>query len=132
MNIVVFSGFLGSDPESKDLPSGDSVIEFSLAVRVGRDSTLWVRCSDFSARRAEKVYPHFAKGRGVEISGRIREVRAYTTNEGEARASLEMVVLGVDFPPVRKDERGQASSDSSPAARPRRRALEDDEGDIPF
>jgi len=132
MNVVVLSGFLATDPVAKELPSGDSVMEFALGVNTARDSVLWVRCSDFSTRRIEKVYPHFRKGKGIEVSGRIKEVRAYTSREGEARASLEVVVSAVDFPPVRKDERGQASSDSSPAARPRRRALEDDEGDIPF
>jgi len=126
MNQVNFSGFLGTAPALKELPSGDSVMEFSLAVRAGgKDRILWVRCHDFSQRRAEKLYSHFSKGSGIEVSGYLREVRTYTSAAGEARASLEMVVSTVDFPPVRRDERGAAKDADVVGA-------DDGDGNIPF
>ena len=112
MNKVLFSGFLGSAPQTKSLPSGDDVTEFSVAVKDGKE-TIWYSCSDF--RKSKKIYEHFAfsqgdPSRGIEVSGRMRPARAFTRKDGSLGASLEVIVESVDFPPIRKGEAGQATA----------------------
>ena len=127
MNQVNFSGFLGSDPVTKSMPSGDDVVEFSLAVNAGKDSTLWVSCSDFGSRN-RKMYQHFSKGSGIEVTGYIRENRAYLKKDGTPGASLEIGVSTVNFPPIRKGE-GQATA--APASG-NTVAVEDEDQATPF
>ena len=128
MNKVTFSGFLGSDPVTKSLPSGDEVVEFSVGVKAGKDSTLWYSCTDFSRNR--KIYEHFSKGSGILVDGRIRENRAYQTKDGRLGASLEISVSEVDFPPIRKDQAGQATP--APASGNTVAVDDGEEGATPF
>lgn len=79
VNKAILIGHLGSDPESRYLPSGDAVLNFSVATNTGwrdkegvqKDQTEWHRCVLFG-KQAENAVKLFAKGKLVYLDGRLR------------------------------------------------------------
>ena len=59
------------------------------------DETTWFRVAVFG-RQAEPCARYLAKGRKVLVVGRV-SARAYTANDGEVRASLEIRASTVQF-----------------------------------
>ena len=106
MNVCVFSGNLGKDPEVKNLPSGTSLLEFSLAVKQGYgeyESTFWISCKAF---KREKLAQYLSKGSRVTVSGELNN-RKYQDKDGNDRWSLELMVRDLDLPPKPKHDQGQ-------------------------
>ena len=62
---------------------------------VRTDETTWFRVSVWG-RQAENCARYLAKGRKVLVVGRV-SARAYTANDGEVRASLEIRASTVQF-----------------------------------
>ena len=120
-------GNVGRDPDIKYLPSGTAVCNFSVAVssvwkdkQTGekREKTNWYSCSVFGGQ-AETVNQYVKKGSQLMLLGTV-EARAYTGNDGEARASLDMRIDRWQFVGGRVDN-DSAPASSTPAT-----------GDIPF
>jgi single-strand DNA-binding protein len=115
LNVWTFTGRLGRDAESKYLPNGTAVLEFSPAVDVGfgeKKSTLWPRCALFGPR-GEKLVQYLTKGQLVAVSGEL-SVREYTNSSGVTKTSLDVRVDKVELLSKRDDSQGY----SQPAARP--------------
>lgn len=96
MNYGTFAGRLGRDADTKALPSGQSVTEFSLAVTTGwgeRQSTLWLKCTLWG-ERGEKLAPYLKKGGAVTVSGDV-DVRAYSAKDGTPKAEMSCNVQRV-------------------------------------
>ena len=111
MNLGVFSGRLGNEPESRNMPNGDPVLNFPLAVDIGtRDApkTMWLDCSIFG-KRAGSLGQILRKGMKVTVSGRLT-TDAYTNKAGQERQSLRLSVNELDLPPRDK------SADGAPPA----------------
>lgn len=91
-------GHLGRDPEMRYLPNGSPVTSFTVAISqnvYNRDSKewedrppLWVRVSVWRDA-AERANEKLRKGDLVYVEGPAK-VSAYTTKDGEARASMEV------------------------------------------
>ena len=118
MNSCVFSGNLGKDPEVKNLPSGTSLLEFSIAVKQGYgeyESTFWLNCKAF---KREKLAQYLSKGSRVTVSGELNN-RKWQDKDGNDRWSLELMVRDLDLPPKPKQDQGQpqqtAQADNSDA-----------------
>ncbi len=100
---TIIVGNLGGDPEMRYTPSGTAVTNFSVAVSrrwTGRDGqkqekTTWFRVNAWD-KLGELCNQYLSKGRQVLVEGEV-EARAWTTQEGEARASLEIRALTVQF-----------------------------------
>ena len=93
MNNWDFTGNLGRDAESRYLPNGDPVVNFSVAVKSGygdKEKTTWAKCAMWG-KRGEAVAPYLNKGQLVGVSGEIT-LREYTDKDGAVRASLEVRV----------------------------------------
>ena len=93
MNNWNFTGNLGEDAESRYAPSGDAVVQFSVAVKSGygdKATTTWARCAMWG-KRGEAVAPYLTKGQLVGISGEVT-LREYTDKGGATRSSLEVRV----------------------------------------
>lgn len=100
INKVILLGRLGSDPMSKNLDNGRTVVNVNLATNeyfVGQDGqkkeiTEWHKLEfwDAQAKAAEK-YMH--KGSMVFVEGRIRTDK-YTDSEGTERQVKKIRVLG--------------------------------------
>ena len=126
MNLCIFSGNLGKDPEVKKLPSGTSLLEFSLAVKQGYgeyESTFWLNCKAF---KREKLAQYLSKGSRVTVSGELNN-RKYQDKDGNDRWSLELRVLDLDLPPKPKHDQGQPQP-QQPAYQP----TQADNSDAPF
>ena len=101
LNKISLIGNLGGDPEIKYLPSGDAVVEFSLATsdswkdkQTGemQERTEWHRIKFFK-RAAETIGSYMKKGSRMFVEGRIQS-REYM-KDGQTRRVVE--VLGHEF-----------------------------------
>ena len=91
MNSISISGNLGKDAETRYLPNGDAVCNFSVADNQGRDKpSIWWNCSLFG-KRAESLVQYLMKGQTVTVIGSITE-REWTDKEGNKRKAQEVRV----------------------------------------
>lgn len=147
LNLCVFTGNLGRDPDIKYTAGGMAIANFSIAVggrkKVGEqweDSTEWVPVVCF-AKTAENVGKYLTKGSKVRITGEFRT--SSWEKDGERRYKSEIVVAnggGLQMLSPRNDNSGQTRSPQSqpnPQPNPQPQStgaggFEDFDGDIPF
>ena len=98
VNKVILVGNLGSDPEVRSTPSGQSVAEFSLATnrkwkdRDGnrQEETEWHRIICW-ARQAEIAGQYLTKGKQIYVEGRIQTRSWDDKQSGEKRYRTEII-----------------------------------------
>ena len=121
VNTVTVIGNLGGDPQTRSLPSGDSVANFSLATterftdRSGarQERTEWHRIVAFG-KLAETCAQYLSKGRQVYVEGRLT-TREYEAKDGSGkRYRTEIVARQVRFLGRQADGAGQAASSEAP------------------
>ena len=96
VNKVILVGNLGKDPESRFLPDGGAVCNFSVATtdkwkdKSGeqQEKTEWHRISTFS-KLAEICGEYLKKGSQVYIEGSLR-TRKWTDKDGQERYTTEI------------------------------------------
>lgn len=127
LNRVYLSGHLGRDPETKFLPNGNAVANFSIATTERwqkdgewKEKTEWHRITAWG-KTAEMCGEVLRKGTGVFVEGRL-QTRSWD-KDGEKRYVTEVVAQTVW--PLERIER---SSDKPRGQRPD----DPDEGSIPF
>jgi len=117
-NKVILIGNLGHTPEVKQLPSGKSVSNLSLAVNERRtqkdgttkETTTWVEVTVFD-KQADAVGKHLSKGSAVLIEGRLA-MREWTDKKsGQKRTKLYVMAERVNFLGEKQD--GSRSSEMS-------------------
>lgn len=114
-NKVTIVGYLGRDVESRFMPDGKCVANFSVATserkkdRNGeaQDVTTWFRVSVFG-KSAEACQQYLKKGSLVYVDGRL-SLNEYTDRDGNQRASLEVRGNDVQFLGRKEDEQRQSS-----------------------
>lgn len=97
VNKVILVGNLGRDPESRSLPSGQAVVNFSLATsrrykdRDGnrKDETEWHNIVVYG-KQAEIAGQYLVKGKMVFIEGRI-QTRSWEDKEGKKQYRTEII-----------------------------------------
>lgn len=101
-NQVILMGNLTRDPELKAIPSGQSVVSFSLALnRSYKDASgEWKEATDFVdvtawGPLAERVAQYCQKGKQVLVNGRIQS-RSWE-QEGQKRSKVEVLAQDVTF-----------------------------------
>ncbi len=115
VNKIILVGNLGRDAELRYTPSGDAVLNFSLATtEVWNDKqgqrqehTQWFRV-DFWGRRGERIQEYMKRGQRVYVDGRLR-LRDYEDRDGNKRISVDVrandvVLLG------RRDGAGETAN----------------------
>lgn len=155
VNKVILVGNLGRDPEMRYLPSGEAVVNLSVATTdkfkdksgAMQEATEWHRVS-FFGRTAEVCGQYLKKGSQVYIEGSIR-TRKYTDKDGVEKYATEirgdrMQMLGgrsggmadmddggfnQSAPAPRSQPRGNAPA---AAQRPASSGFDDMDDDIPF
>jgi single-strand DNA-binding protein len=145
---VVLVGNLGRDPEMRYLPSGQPVVNFTLAVNRRRrgndgeyhDETDWYNISVFG-RNAEVADQYLKKGRQVLVDGQL-SIRKYTGNDGVERTAVEVRADNFTMVGSRDDMGGGGDRDYTPAGgaprddqapkKPRSDEDFDDFDDVPF
>lgn len=137
LNLCVFIGRLGRDPEVRYMPNGDAACNVSLAVSrkwkdkasgETKEQTTWVPCS-FFGKTAELLGQYGKKGGQVRVNGEF-SVRKYTDKDGAEKTSTE--IRCQDFQLL-----GSAPGGAAPAPAPAQRAAPKPaapagDDDIPF
>jgi len=109
---TIIIGNVGRDPEMKYTQAGVAVCDFSVAVSKSwtdkttnekREKTTWFRVTAWRGL-AETVNTYVHKGMQIMVTGEVN-VSAYTGNDGEAKASLELTANDIQFL-SRKGENG--------------------------
>lgn len=118
-NQVTLMGNLTRDPELRQIPSGQSVCNFSLALNrsfKGSDGE-WQEATDYVdviawAGLGERVAQYVTKGRPVLVSGRLQSRQ--WEQDGQKRNKLEVVANDVTFLGSRGDDSNN-NLDSTPS-----------------
>ena len=135
-NVFSFTGTLGRDAEVRVTPSGQSVLNFTVANNIGfgdRQQTLWVRVALWGRRAEGSLQNYLKKGQQVFVSGELSQ-NEYQANDGSTKTSLELNANIVDLV-GKRNEQGQAPQQGSPApsqASSNTPSSLDDFDDVPF
>jgi len=144
-NVFSFTGTVGRDAEVRATPSGQSVLNVTVANNVGfgdRQQTLWVRVALWGRRAEGQLQNYLKKGQQVFISGELT-TREYQANDGTTRTSLELNAQIIDLVGRRNDQTQapqQGYQQAAPAPAPAQAAPQasngpssiDDFDDVPF
>lgn len=134
INKVIAIGNLGADPETRYLPSGVAVANFSIAVTEGwkdkqtgeqKTHTEWINCEVWG-KQAENCAQFLKKGSQCYIDGKLR-TEQWDDSEGQKRYRTKIRVDNVQF-------LGSPSGDKRPSAPADRTQPpeQDFDDDIPF
>ena len=121
VNKAILVGNLGRDPELRQTPNGQSVVNFTLATsetwtdksgeRVER--TEWHRIVAWG-RTAEMCNQYLSKGRTVYVEGRI-QTREWEDKDGNKRYTTEINANTVNFIGPRTDGGGGGNASGPPS-----------------
>jgi len=100
MQILTIIGNLTRDPETRTTTSGSTVCSFTVAVNrrkktEGQPEADYFRVSAWN-QLGDNCQKYLAKGRKVCVVGTVT-AHAYTTQDGKAAASLEVMANNVEF-----------------------------------
>jgi single-strand DNA-binding protein len=146
VNKVILVGNLGRDPEVRRLPSGEPVVNLSIATSETwrdkasgerKEKTEWHRVVIFNENIAKVAEQYLKKGSKVYLEGQL-QTRKYTDKDGSEKYSTEVVLQKFRGELTMLDGRGDGERAERPAmaggagdgARSFQRAELDDE--IPF
>jgi single-strand DNA-binding protein len=137
VNKAIILGNLGRDPESRYLPSGEAVCNFSIATTetwkdksgAKQEHTEWHRISAFG-KTAEIAGQYLKKGSAVYIEGRIR-TRKWQDKDGQDKYSTEITCDRLQL--LGGKPQGEAQEPAAPKAEPSKAGGFDEmDDDIPF
>jgi len=148
VNKVIVVGNLGKDPETRFMPDGKAVCNFSVATTdtwkdkatgEKKEATEWHRISTFG-RLAEICGEYLKKGSQVYIEGKLR-TRKWQDKEGQDRYTTEIIADAMQMLGSRSGMGGgepraemrepPAAGESRPAKKPAGQ-FQDMDDDIPF
>ena len=143
INKVIIVGNLGQDPETRYMPSGSAVTNFTVATNESwkdkqtgepKDRTEWHRIAMFG-RLAEVAAEYLRKGSQVYIEGKLR-TRKWQDRDGKDRYTTEIIADEMQMLGGRGGGSAPMSSDSEPAnvpaGAPPPPPADDFDDDIPF
>ena len=135
MNVLHIIGNLTRDPETRTTQNGGTVCTFTVAVnRHMKGNTQEADFFRVSAwgQLGENCQKFLAKGRKVAVTGSV-SVNAYTTQNGENRASLEAFARDVEFLTPRAEQGAEAHQSANTGAYEQDAGYaEVDADDLPF
>jgi len=77
-NVFSFTGTVGRDAEVRYLPSGQAVLNVTVANNIGfgdKQQTLWIRCAVWGKRAEGQLQNYLKKGQQVFVSGELSQKR---------------------------------------------------------
>ena len=113
-NNITLYGRLGQDAEEKILPSGQRLLNLSLATdnkKGGNKETLWWRVTIWGDK-FKAMEPYLKKGSALVVVGVMHYPRIYQDQSGASQASLEATAYHIGFNPFSRPEeatQGQGS-----------------------
>ena len=134
-NVFSFTGTVGRDAEVRVTPSGQSVLNFTVANNIGfgdRQQTLWIRVALWGKRAEGSLQNYLKKGQQVFVSGELSQ-REYQANDGSTKTSLELNANIVDLVGKRNDQVQQPQQNYQQASQSSNSPSSlDDFDDVPF
>ena len=151
INKVIIVGNLGQDPETRYMPSGSAVTNFTVATNESwkdkqtgeqKDRTEWHRVAMFN-RLAEIAAEYLRKGSQVYIEGKLR-TRKWQGQDGNDRYTTEIIADemqmlgsrggsgGGDFGSSRSQGGGQGGGQRDGGSTPPQPGPDEFDDDIPF
>lgn len=109
MRIGTFVGTLGRDWEKKTVGQY-TVFENSLAVRIDKEKTLWVKLAQWNEKAGQTLMQYTGKGCKLAVVGDV-EVSAWKNKSDEAQAELRLRVNSFDLIEFKKEEEAVAEAD---------------------
>jgi single-strand DNA-binding protein len=130
VNKVILVGNLGAEPEVRTLPSGNKVVNLSVATSENwrdkntgerKEKTEWHRVVIFSEGLARVAEQYLHKGSKVYLEGQL-QTRKWQDQSGQDKYSTEVVLQGFNSNLTMLDGRGEGAGDGAgfsgpPAAR---------------
>jgi single-strand DNA-binding protein len=104
-NLVQLGGNLARDVETKYLPSGTAIADFSIAVnRVWKDAqsgekkeeVTFAGCTAFG-KTAENIAKYFSKGDQIFVQGRLKQDTWEDKETGKKQSKTKVVVESFEF-----------------------------------
>lgn len=146
LNKVILIGRLGKDPETRFMPNGDAVCNFSVATSESwkdqngqrQERIEWHNITMYR-RLAEIAGQYLKKGSQVYLEGKI-QTRKYQGKDGIERTAYDIIANEMKMLGGGNDS-GQQSTQHTPPEQPRRQAPatpaapvdgSDESDDIPF
>ncbi len=131
---IQIMGNLGGVPETTVLPSGESVVNFSVAVNrrykdregVQKSATDWYRVCAFNGL-GENCAKFLTRGSAVFVEGRL-QVRTFEGKSGEPQVSVDIIPTTMRFLGAGRRE----SDDSSRPGQPIHHEADDASSECPF
>mgnify|MGYP000338327210 FL=1 len=105
-NVFSFTGTVARDAEVKTIPSGQTVLNVSVANNVGfgnRQQTLWVQVALWGKRAEGSLQNYLKKGQQIFVSGELTQ-REYQANDGTMKTSLELNANVIDLVGKRNEQ----------------------------
>ncbi|MCF6204126.1 MAG: single-stranded DNA-binding protein [Methylococcaceae bacterium] len=133
-NVFSFTGTVGRDAEVRATPSGQSVLNFTVANNIGfgdRQQTLWIRVALWGKRAEGSLQNYLKKGQQVFISGELTQ-REYKANDGTIKTSLELNANIVDLVGKRNEHGTQRQPQQQGNQQSSQPSSLDDFDDVPF
>ena len=132
-NVFSFTGTVGQDAEVRVTPSGQSVLNVTVANNIGfgdRQQTLWVRVALWGKRAEGNLQNYLKKGQQVFISGELSQ-REYQAKDGTTKTSLDLNANIIDLV-GKRNEQGVSSPLQAPQTSGNSPRSLDDFDDVPF
>ena len=148
LNHCSFIGRLGRDPETRFMPNGDAVTNFSIAVGESwkdkdsgekKETVEWVRCTAWR-KLGEICGEYLKKGSQVFVSGKMK-TRKYQDKEGNERSTTEIIVERMQMlggkpkegeAPAEREERPAKQAHSGATKERPSGAFDNMDDDVPF
>jgi single-strand DNA-binding protein len=121
VNKVILMGGLGKDPETRFMPNGDAVCNFSMATSenwkdkqgVKQEKTEWHNIVIYR-KLAEIAGEYLKKGSQVYIEGKL-QTRKWQTKEGQDRYTTEIIADSMQMLGSKTQNNNQGNTDYQPA-----------------
>lgn len=121
VNKVILVGNLGADPEVRTLPSGNKVVNLSVATSESwrdknsgerKEKTEWHRVVIFSEGLVRVAEQYLKKGAKVYLEGAL-QTRKWQDQSGADKYSTEVVLQGFNSTLTMLDGRGEGGGEST-------------------
>jgi single-strand DNA-binding protein len=140
-NVFSFTGTVGRDAEVRYLPSGQAVLNVTVANNIGfgdKQQTLWIRCAVWGKRAEGQLQNYLKKGQQVFVSGELTQGE-YRAQDGSTKTSLELNANIIDLVGKRNDSGTAQPAQQRPQAQQQSAQRQPDnfddapyDDDIPF
>ena len=130
MNKLWICGCLTKDPESRTTQTGKQVVSFTVAVnrRSDKNNADFFRVSAWG-ELGNNCQKYLSKGKRVNVTGQV-SANAYTTRDGQTRASLEVFAEEVEF--LSPAEKAQQEAPEAPKTDKQSGFVQVSEESLPF